>query len=69
MCDKTSQVKTTYKKLRGHFNPTGKKRAYPNLQWVVDPQSPSGKRFKACTRCIKTLYRTREVKVKNVAAK
>lgn len=40
--------------LRGHYNPTGKKRKYPNLQWSrVD-----GKRVKICTDCIKTQNKT-----------
>jgi len=56
ICDKKSQVKTVYKKLRGHFNPTTKRRAYPNLQWTVIPST--GKRVKACMSCIKTLYKT-----------
>ncbi|KKS10469.1 MAG: hypothetical protein UU66_C0045G0003 [Parcubacteria group bacterium GW2011_GWB1_41_5] len=32
------------------FNPTGKKRKYPNLQWA---KLPSGKRIKICTACLK----------------
>ncbi len=32
------------------FNPTGKKRRYPNLQWAKLPQ---GGRMKICTRCMK----------------
>jgi hypothetical protein len=52
------------KKLRGKYNPTGKKRKYPNLQWAVipsDAKSPKkaipfrGKRVLACTKCIKAL--------------
>lgn len=37
-------------KLRGKYNPTVKKRKYPNLQWV---KLPSGERVKACAKCIK----------------
>lgn len=37
--------------LRGHYNPTGKTRRYPNLQW----SKLDGKKAKLCTRCIKTL--------------
>ena len=40
------------KKLRGKYNPTIKKRKYPNLQWV---RLPSGKRVLACTKCIKAM--------------
>ncbi len=32
------------------FNPTGKKRKYPNLQWAT---FPNGKREKICTSCLK----------------
>ena len=39
------------KKLRGKYNPTEKKRKYPNLQWA---KLASGRRAKACVRCIKT---------------
>jgi len=39
-------------KLRGKYNPTTKKRQYPNLQWVT---LPSGKRVKACSKCLKAL--------------
>lgn len=40
--------------LRGHYNPTGKSRKYPNLQWA----KVSGKRVKICTDCIKTLHKS-----------
>jgi ribosomal protein L28 len=44
-------MKTTRVLLRGHYNPTSRKRAMINLQWAkVD-----GKRLKICTDCIKTL--------------
>jgi ribosomal protein L28 len=40
--------------LRGNYNPTGKTRKYPNLQWAkID-----GKRIRICTDCIKTLQKT-----------
>jgi len=32
------------------FNPTGKTRKYPNLQWA---SWPKGGRVKLCTRCLK----------------
>lgn len=32
------------------FNPTGKRRRLPNLQWA---RFPDGSRAKICTRCIK----------------
>lgn len=40
--------------LRGHYNPTGKSRKRPNLQWAM----VAGKRMKICTDCIKTLAKT-----------
>jgi len=50
ICGKKSTMVTVRKKLRGKYNPTTKKRKYPNLQWV---RLPSGKRVKACAKCIK----------------
>ena len=50
ICGKTSQKSITLVKLRGKFNPTARRRQYPNLQWLT---LPSGKRVKACTKCIK----------------
>ncbi len=41
--------------LRGHYNPTGKSRRYPNLQW----SKLDGKKAKLCTRCIKTLAKAK----------
>ncbi|OGZ18764.1 MAG: hypothetical protein A2175_00560 [Candidatus Nealsonbacteria bacterium RBG_13_42_11] len=52
LCGKSSTLVWVLKKLRGKYNPTVKKRQYPNLQWV---KLPSGKRVLACTKCIKTL--------------
>jgi len=56
ICGKKSMVAVTRKKLRGKYNPTGKKRKYPNLQWV---RLADGKRIKACTKCIKTIGKTK----------
>ncbi|OGZ31970.1 MAG: hypothetical protein A3I88_00555 [Candidatus Portnoybacteria bacterium RIFCSPLOWO2_12_FULL_39_9] len=54
------------RKLRGKYNPTGKKRKYPNLQWVYLSSeavakwgAASGKRVKACTKCIKAMGKTK----------
>lgn len=55
ICGKTSMVIVTLKKLRGKYNPTSKKRKYPNLQWT----KVQGKRVKACTECIKAQNKTR----------
>jgi ribosomal protein L28 len=52
ICGKKSIMVWRLKKLRGKYNPTTKKRKYPNLQWV---KLPSGQRVKACAKCIKAL--------------
>lgn len=56
VCGKKSMIAVTRKKLRGKYNPTGKKRKYPNLQWV---RLANGKRIKACTKCIKAMNKTK----------
>ena len=65
ICGKGSIMSYTRKKLRGKYNPTAKKRKYPNLQWVKIPEDVKLKKFKpfagqrvlACTQCIKTLHK------------
>lgn len=53
-CKKGSRMVTSRVLLRGHYNPTGKTRKRPNLQWAkVD-----GVRTKICTDCIKTRAKT-----------
>jgi ribosomal protein L28 len=54
MCRKGSRMVTSRVLLRGHYNPTGKSRKKPNLQWARIGAS----RQKICTDCIKTLART-----------
>ncbi|MFH0906735.1 MAG: 50S ribosomal protein L28 [bacterium] len=56
ICGKKSMVATTLKKLRGKYNPTSKKRKYPNIQWMT---LDNGRRVKACTKCIKTTGKTK----------
>ena len=64
ICGKGSVMVQHLKKLRGKYNPTGKKRKYPNLQWVVVPKDAKhpkkaiplrGKRVLACAKCIKAI--------------
>lgn len=62
VCNKKTTVATQRKKLMSKYNPTPKKRKYPNLQTIAVPEkAPSsfkdfaGKRIKACAKCIKTL--------------
>jgi len=52
ICGKKSKISWKLKKLRGKYNPTVKKRKYPNFQWL---RLPSGKRVLACTKCIKAM--------------
>ncbi|MEE8131869.1 MAG: 50S ribosomal protein L28 [Candidatus Paceibacterota bacterium] len=56
ICGKGSIMRNARKKLRGIYNPTGKKRKYPNLQKT---RSPEGKRISACTTCIKKITRSK----------
>jgi ribosomal protein L28 len=51
-CNKGSLVAGGYsnRTRATQFNPTGKHRVYPNLQWATLPE---GGRVKICTRCIK----------------
>ncbi len=59
ICKKGSIMVWKLRKLRGKYNPTVKKRKYPNLQWVRLPAGktglPSGKRVLACAKCIKAM--------------
>ena len=52
ICGKKPQMVRKLNKLRGKYNPTPKKKKYPNLQWV---KLDNKKRVKACAKCIKTL--------------
>jgi len=52
ICGKGTRMVGKLIKLRGKYNPTIKKRKYPNLQWV---RLASGKRVLACAKCIKAL--------------
>ena len=55
-CGKTSQIEWKRKLLRGHYNPTVKKRKYPNLQWM---KLEDGSRVRVCTQCMKTGAKTK----------
>jgi len=63
ICGKKGMMVGRLKKLRGKYNPTIKKRKYPNLQWARIPigikkqsyRKFAGKRIKACTKCIKAM--------------
>ena len=63
ICGKGGMMVQKLKKLRGKYNPTIKKRKYPNLQWVRIPidiaqkkyKEFAGKRILACAKCIKAM--------------
>jgi len=63
ICGKGSRMVWRRVKLRGKYNPTTKRRVFPNLQWVKIPpdikkkayKKFAGKRILACTKCIKAL--------------
>ena len=63
ICGKSSFMGRQYKKLISRYNPSPKKRKYPNLQWVTVPEDTdrkkyvefAGKRILACAKCIKAL--------------
>ncbi|MDD5606283.1 MAG: L28 family ribosomal protein [Candidatus Pacebacteria bacterium] len=55
ICKKKSMMGRQYKKLMSKYNPTPKKRKYPNLQKLT---LPNGKKVLACTKCIKALSKT-----------
>ena len=50
ICGKGSRMVGKRIKLRGKYNPTIKKRKYPNLQKAV---TPDGRKVLACASCIK----------------
>ncbi|OIO50276.1 MAG: 50S ribosomal protein L28 [Candidatus Brennerbacteria bacterium CG_4_8_14_3_um_filter_43_14] len=50
ICGKKPRIGGKRKLLIGHYNPMDKRRVYPNLQWLT---LPSGKRIKACTKCMR----------------
>lgn len=56
ICEKKPKKATTLIKLRGKYNPTKTRKQYPNLQTV---KLENGKKVKACTKCIKTLYKNK----------
>ncbi len=63
ICGKGSRMFGKLNKLRGKYNPTDKKRKYPNLQWLKVPEDTKLKKYKpfankrilACAKCIKRL--------------
>jgi len=55
LCGKGSIMRAKRNKLRGNYNPTPKKRKYPNLQKTT---LQDGKKVLACTDCIKKALKT-----------
>jgi len=56
ICNKIPDKGRKYNKLMSKYNPSPKKKKKPNLQWVT---LASGKKVKACAKCIKTLQKTK----------
>jgi len=54
VCKKGSVMAGVHSFLRSHYNPTGRIRKYPNLQWA---HLPDGTRTKMCVRCIKGMHK------------
>ncbi|MFH0890488.1 MAG: hypothetical protein V1856_00460 [Candidatus Liptonbacteria bacterium] len=50
-CGKGSIIRGSRKLLRGHYNPTGTSRKYPNLQYA----KMDGSRKLVCVQCIKSM--------------
>jgi ribosomal protein L28 len=67
ICKKKRKLITRRVKLRGKYNPTVKRKQFPNLQWVKVPLNVkkekfrqfAGKRILVCTKCIKTLQKSK----------
>jgi len=58
ICKKKSMMVWRRIRLRAEkYNPTIKRRQYPNLQWV---RLPNGKRVLACTKCIKAMAKRKK---------
>ncbi len=55
ICSKGSLLAGTRKLLRGHYNPTGWERKYPNLQKT---RLGTGRRVLACVTCIKQISKS-----------
>ena len=56
ICGKGSIVRGARKKLRGNYNPTPKKRKYPNFQKT---RLANGKRIVVCVKCLKSSKKTK----------
>jgi len=62
MCKKGSIMVQKRKLLRGHYNPTGKSRKYPNLQKAT---LPDGTKALICTGCLRTINKKTSLKTKS----
>lgn len=57
LCEKKGMMTWSRVRLRAtKFNPTAKKKQYPNLQSTT---LPNGEKVTACAKCIKALNKTR----------
>jgi ribosomal protein L28 len=60
ICGKTYTKSITRKKLRGKYNPTSKKKKYPNLQWVripIDIRTSPTARISTSSKLKKSTYK------------
>ncbi len=65
ICGKKGMLVNRRKKLRGKYNPTGKRRQKPNLQKVKIPenvkrkeyQEKKGEKVLMCSKCRKTMFK------------
>lgn len=65
ICGKKSILGGKWIKLMSKYNPSPKKRKYPNLQWAKVPidigrkafKEFAGKRVLACTKCRRTIVK------------
>lgn len=58
ICDRGPKIMQRKRLLRGKLNPTGKIKKQPNLQTLRIEK----KRFKVCTKCLKTLKKKKKQK-------
>ncbi|MEX1014650.1 MAG: 50S ribosomal protein L28 [Candidatus Paceibacterota bacterium] len=56
-CEKSHKMGRKRNLLRGHYNPTPKKKKKANIQNVRVESWENGKKSSLCTQCIKTLTR------------
>lgn len=61
MCEKSHKMGGKRNLLRGHYNPTPKKKKKANLQWTNLLEGKG--RALVCSKCLKTLTKNAKIKV------